>query len=224
MIVASRQVDLLPSSEFWYDMAKADTFDLRIADPFQPRAPQRRVMMRGRWGSIPVVSGRNGSLVSEARILPVETCAALSDLITERYREARHWSRYGDLVLDMINQAHTELLWQLNLQLILGIRELLDITTPVSIGRVPLGVGGAGLAAVLRQYDATTFLSETVGRAYTGHDEAYEDAGIDIVWSAHRPVTADSIVSILMDYDDPMAVVLAEYPVSRSRTRQGLSA
>lgn len=224
MIVASHPADLLPYSGFWYDMAKADTFDLRISDPFQARGPQRRVMMRGHWGSIPVVGGRNGAPLSEARILPVETRAALVDLVTERYREARHWSRYGELVLDLINEAHTELLWQFNLHLILGIRELLDITTPVSIGRVPLGAGGTGLASILRQYNATTFLSETAGRAYMGHDEAYDDAGIEIVWSAHRAVTADSILSILMDHDDPMSIVLAEQPVARSRSRQGLSA
>jgi hypothetical protein len=224
MIVACHQADLLPYSGFWYKMAKADVFDLRIFDPIQARGFQRRVMMRGRWASIPIIGGSSDLLISEARILPVETRDVLRAHVIERYREAKHWSRLGPHILDMINEAHTEHLWQFNLHLILGIRELLDITTPVSIGRPAVGSGGAGLASILKQYNASTYLSGTTGRAYMGDDEAYQDAGIDIRWSAHRPVTGDSILSILMDYDDPMSVVMAEEPARRLAGHAGLSA
>lgn len=210
MIIASRPVDLLPSSGFWYQMANADLFDLRIFDRIHAVSPQRRVMMRGRWATIPIVGGPPGSLISDARIVPGETAKVLTEVITERYRGAKHWSSRGSQVLDMIDQAHTEHLWQFNLQLILGIRELLDIRTPVSIGRAPLDSGGAGLASVMAAYQATSYLSDTAGRAYIGGDESYQDCGINIVWSAHRPVTGDSILSVLMDYDDPMSIVMAE--------------
>ena len=215
MIVACHQADLLPYSGFWYKMAKADLFDLRIFDPIEARGLQRRVMMRNRWASIPIIGGLSRSLISEARILPVETREALSGVVVERYRDAKHWDRYGPHILDMINQANTEHLWQFNLHLILGIRELLDIRTPISIARAPIGQGGAGLASVMKEYNATTYLSGTGGRAYMGDDEAYQDAGIDIAWSAHRPVTGDSILTVLMDYDDPMSIVMLEEPGHR---------
>lgn len=225
MIIASQPADLLPSSGFWYKMANADLFDLRIFDPIHPRGPQRRVMMRGRWASIPIISGPPGSLISEARILPAETPYALTELVADRYKGAKHWARRGPQVIDMINQVHTEHLWQFNLHLILGIRELLDIRTPVSIGRAPIGNGGTGLASVMAAYNATTYLSETAGRAYIGGDESYEQSGVNIAWSAHRPVTGDSILSVLMDYDNPKAVVMAEEPRPRTRQRtEGLSA
>lgn len=210
MIIASRAADLLPASGFWYKMANADLFDLRIFDPFHPRSSQSRVMMRGHWASIPVVGGTSGTPLSEARILPADTPRVLTELVTERYQGAKYWRRRGSRVIDLINDVHTDHLWQFNLHLILGIRELLDIRTPVSIGRAPTRSGGDGLASVMAEYKATTYLSEPAGRAYIGGDESYERDGLNIAWSAHQPVTGDSILSVLMDYDDPLSVVLAE--------------
>lgn len=225
MIIASQSVDLLPPSGFWYKMANADLFDLRIFDTMRSSGPQRRVMMRGYWASIPVIGGPAGSLISDARILPDETAAELTAAITGRYQDAKHWSRRGPQILDMVNRVRTDHLWQFNLQLILGIRDLLDITTPVSIGRPRLGQGGDGLAEVMAAYHATTYLSETAGRAYVGGDESYEQCGPNISWSAHRPVTADSILSVLMDYDDPMSIVMAEQPrPGVHRSAEGMSA
>ncbi|MET0930626.1 MAG: WbqC family protein [Aeromicrobium sp.] len=221
MIVASRPADLLPSSSFWYKMANADLFDLRIFDPIHARSPQRRVMMRGQWASIPIVGGAAGTLISEARILPVDTPKVLTEIVMERYSGAAYWGRHGQRVVDLINEVHTDHLWQFNLHLILGIRELLDIRTPVSIGRAPTRSGGEGLVSVMAEYNATTYLSEPAGRAYVGGDESYERDGLTIAWSAHRPVTGDSILSVLMDYDDPMAVVMAEERQPLDRRRVG---
>ncbi|MCD9196876.1 WbqC family protein [Aeromicrobium wangtongii] len=212
MIITGHQADLLPRSEFWYKMAKADLFDLRIYDPLEARGFQRRVMMRGRWASIPIIAGPPGSLISEARIIPEETREALRAVVTERYRDAKHWSRHGPTILAMIDDIHTEHLWQLNLQLILGVREVLGIRTPVSIAPPPAGTGVTDLISVMHQYNATSYLSGTEGRAYVDDDESYRDSGVQITWSTHRPVTGDSILSVLMDYDDPMSVVMAEEP------------
>src|SRR5674476_1110039 len=77
----------------------------------------------------------------------------------------------------------------------------------------PRGRGETGLASIMKQYHATTYLSGTGGRAYKGDCEEFHNAGIDIAWSTHQPVTGDSILSVLMDYDDPMAVVMSEQPV-----------
>lgn len=221
MIIASRPADLLPPSSFWYRMANADLFDLRIFDPIHAGSSQCRVMMRGRWASIPIVGGATGTLISQARILPVDTPRVLSAIVTERYQDARHWGLYGPRVIDLINDVHTDHLWQFNLHLILGIRDLLGITTPVSIGRGPTRSGGDGLASVMAEYNATIYLSDTAGRAYVRGDESYERDGLDIAWSAHRPVTGDSILSVLMDHDDPIAVVLAEEHQALQRRSAG---
>jgi len=213
MIVAGHQADLLPYSGFWYKMAKADLFDLKIFDHFQPRGYQRRAVMRGRWTSLPVIGSPTDALICDVRILPVQTRDVLTGLIVDRYEDSKYWPKYGPHILNMINEIHTEHLWQFNFQLILGIRELLDIKTPISIARPPVGRGETGLASIMKQYHATTYLSGTGGRAYKGDCEEFHDAGIDIAWSTHQPVTGDSILSVLMDYDDPMAVVMSEQPV-----------
>lgn len=213
MIVAGHQADLLPYSGFWYKMAKADLFDLRIFDSFHERGYQRRTIMRGKWVTLPVIASPGSSRISEVRILPVESRTVLSDLVIERYRDSKHWASYGPDLIDLINGIHTDHLWQFNLHLILGVRDLLGIRTPVSIAPPPMSDGdNTNLVSTLKQYNATTYLSGSQGLAYRDNEE-FVDGGIDIASSAHRPTTADSILTILMDYDRPMSVVMAESPV-----------
>ena len=210
MIVTTHQADLLPYSGFWFKMAKADLFDLKIYDQFQARGYQRRVAMRGNWASIPVVGSPSRARICDVRIRPDEARRVLTDLIVGRYRDARNWHFMGKTLLDMVDGIQTEHLWQFNLSLILGVRELLGISTPVAIGLPPEGRGSVGLVSVLRRYNADAYLAGTGGRAYMGDCEEFRDAGIEVLWSNHAPVTGDSIVSVLMDYDDPLSVVLAE--------------
>jgi len=210
MIIATHQADLLPYSGFWFKMAKADLFDLKIYDQFQSRGYQRRVSMRGKWASIPVVGNPSRARICDVRIRPEEAGKALSDLIVGRYQGSRNWDPMGKTLLEMIDEIRTEHLWQFNLQLLLGVRELLGITTPISIAVPPEGRGSVGLVSVLRRYDADTYLAGTGGRNYMGDCAEFTAAGIEVQWTTHKAVTGDSIVSVLMDYDDPLAVVLAE--------------
>lgn len=210
MIVATHQVDLLPYSGFWFKMAKADLFDLKIYDQFQARGYQRRVAMRGKWASIPVVGNPTRDRICDVRIRPGEANQALKDVITGRYRGSRNWDRVGKQLLEMIDEIRTEHLWQFNLSLLLGVREMLGITTPISIAVPPEGRGSVGLVSVLRRYDCDTYLAGTGGRNYMGDCAEFTAEGIAVQWSTHKPATGDSIVSVLMDYDDPMSVVLAE--------------
>jgi hypothetical protein len=208
MIVVSHQPDLLPYSGFWFKMHQADLFDLKVFDQFQARGYQRRVKMRGSWASIPVVGSPSRVPITHARIRPDEARVVLADHVAGRYRSARHWDDVGPALLDLIDRTRTTHLWQFNLELILGVRAMLGITTPLSIALPPEARGSRGLVGVLRQYGADTYLAGQGGRAYMGDCEEFRSAGIEVVWSAHSPVTGDSIVTVLMDYDDPMDVVL----------------
>ena len=210
MILTTHQADLLPYSGFWFKMAKADLFDLKIYDQFQPRGYQRRVRMRGTWASIPVVNCPSRVRICDVRIRPEDARRALTDAIVGRYRGARNWHHMGKALLDILERTRTEHLWQFNLELLLGVRELLGLTTPIAIGLPPQGRGSVGLVSVLRRYGAETYLAGVGGRAYMGDCAEFREAGIDVRWSTHKPATGDSIVSVLMDYDDPLAVVLAE--------------
>lgn len=210
MIIATHQADLLPYSGFWFKMARADLFDLKIYDQFQPRGYQRRVLMRDKWASIPVVGNPSRDRICDVRIRPGEANQALADLITGRYRGSRNWDAMGKTLLEMIDEIRTEHLWQFNLQLLLGMRDLLGITTPISIAVPPEGRGSVGLVSVLRRYGADVYLAGPGGRNYMGDCAEFTEAGISVQWSSHQAVTGDSIVSVLMDYDDPLSVVLNE--------------
>lgn len=211
MIVTTHQADLLPYSGFWFKMAKADVFDLKIYDQFQARGYQRRVMMRDKWASLPVIGNPTRARICDVRIDPDHARDTLVNLITGRYRGSRNWHVMGRTLVEMIQDIHTTHLWQFNLSLLLGVRDLLGITTPIAVSVPPQGRGSVGLVSVLRRYNATTYLAGTGGRVYMGDCAEFRDAGIAVHWSTHQAVTGDSIVSVLMDFDDPLAVVLAEH-------------
>ena len=210
MIVTCHQPDLLPYSGFWYKMAKADLFDVKLFDQFQERGFQRRVKMRDKWASIPVLGRTWRASILDVRIDAESARAALINNIRGRYRGAPYWNRYGATIIDMVAETNTDRLWQFNLALILGVRDLLGITTPLAISAPLNARGAAGLVSMLRRYDTTTYLSGTGGRAYMGDCREFTAAGIDVLFSPHQPVTGDSILSVVMDYAEPMEIVLAE--------------
>lgn len=216
MIVGTHQADLLPYSGFWHKMAIVDVFDLKIYDQFQASGYQRRVLMRGRWASVPLVGNPRRSRICDVEIVPKTAHDALADLVVGRYRGARHWAEFGPQVLRILDRNRSAYLWEFNLNLILGVRELLGIGTPVAIAPPPRGHKSEGLVDVLQRYGADTYLAGTGGRAYMGDCHEFREAGIGIRWSDHAPSTGDSILTLLMDHDDPMAEVMATH-ASRAR-------
>jgi len=215
MIVACHQPDLLPYSGFWYKMAKADIFDLKVFDQFQGRGYQRRVRMRGKWASVPVHDGTWLEPIVNVRINPDDARNALINNLVGRYTGARFWNQRGHLLVDMVSDINTDRLWQFNLELILKVRELLGISTPLAISPPLTARGADGVLSMLQRYDTTTYLSGTGARAYMGDCRQFREAGIEVVFSSHLAVTGDSIVSVLMDYENPMEVVLAECEAER---------
>ncbi|NAZ85514.1 WbqC family protein [Kineococcus indalonis] len=211
MIVASHQADLLPYSGFWYKMAKADLFDLKIFDQFVDRGYQRRVRMRGAWASMPVLGNPKYIPINEVRIDPVESPKALAKLIHGRYVGSRNWDKYGPMFEDAVKSIRTDRLWHFNVELILLVRDVLGIRTPLSMSVPTEGRGSVGLVSVLKTYGSPTYLSGNGARAYMGDCREFDEAGIRVIWSPHAPVTGDSILSVLMDHEDPLQVVLAEH-------------
>lgn len=211
MILAAHQPDLLPWTGFWHKMAKATMFDLAIHDQFQTRGYQRRVMMRGSWASLPLAGRCNGERITQIEIAPGGP-KALADTITGRYRGAKHWDDRGPALLDLIANAPTHRLWMFNMDLIVGIRDMLGITTPIAFAQPPEGRGTAGLLHLCAQYQADVYLSGTGGSTYMGDrpEVDFVQAGVELRWSRHRPSSPDSIVSTLMDHDDPLSVVMEE--------------
>jgi WbqC-like protein family len=216
MILAAHQPDLLPYSGFWYKMAKADIFDLKIYDQLVDKGYQRRVRMRGSWATVPLVGKAPVMPIVDARIDPEVAGPHLARQILGRYRNARYWRQRGTTILDMVTDIHTDRLWQFNVELIVGVRDMLGIATPLGIGLRQEAKGNAGVISALQAFaERPTYLSGTGGRAYMGDCSEYAEAGIDVLFSRHVPVTGDSILSVIFDYANPLDVVLAEHDDGR---------
>lgn len=211
LIVSGHQPDLLPYSGFFYKMAMADIFDLKIYDQFVDKGYQRRVKMRDQWASLPVLRGSSSLMPIIDKRIELDAPHVLVKTISGRYRNARYWKARGPAILDMVTDIHTDRLWQFNLELILGIRDFLGITTPVSISVPTEGKGSAGIVNGLRRYGTdVAYLSGTGAQGYMGDCQEFIDADIEVLWSRHQPITGDSILSVILDYEDPLSVVMRE--------------
>ena len=211
MIVAAHQPDLLPYSGFFHKLAKADFLDLKIWDQYVQRGYQRRVMMRGKWVTMPIISDSSTAPINTLRLDPDRAPAVLVDEIRKRYQHAKHWDKYGPMICDEILATRTELLWQFNFALIVMVRDILGIRTPVGLGCRHTNRGSAGVVEALAPYGTPTYLSGTGAKVYMGDCTEFTEAGIPVIFSKHEALTGDSIMTVLMDYDDPLAVVMAEH-------------
>lgn len=206
--VAIHQPDLLPWSGFFYKMINCDLFVLAVHDQLQKHWVQRRVMMRETWVTLP--------LVGKARLIPINETevregwqAHLVDSIRGRYVGARHWSTRGGEVCDRVASVEGSNLADINIALMEHLREMLGITTPLTVTAPPASGGVERVLEQLQLVGATTYLSGTGARGYI--DEAAEarfaELGISLEWSHHHKTSGDSVITLLMDYDDPMELI-----------------
>lgn len=213
MKIAIHQPDLLPYSGFWFKMATSDAFVLAEHDQFQKHGYQRRVQMRQSWCS--------HQLVGKPALIPINKVEVqpgwqqrLVDVITGRYRGSRHWSRRGAELVARIQDSSGHTLAEVNRGLIEVVADMLAITTPIVVTPPPELAGIERLIEQCSMVGATEYLSGTGGTAYMGEDatQRFAQAGVTLTWSAHQMTTGDSIVTVLMDHDNPMDVVLREIP------------
>ena len=212
MIVAVHQPDLLPYSGFWFKMATSDAFVLAVHDQFQKHGYQRRVTMRGSWCS--------HRLVGKPALVPITAVTVadgwqehLADVVVGRYAGSRHFATRGQDLVDRIRAATGTTLVEVNVALIEVVRELLGITTPLVVTDPPTRAGLERLVEQVGAIGGDVYLSGSGGAAYLGEDapQRFAQAGIELRWSAHEMTTGDSIVTVLMDEDDPMDVVLRHH-------------
>lgn len=223
MIYACHQPDLLPYSGFWHKMAKCNIYDIKIWDQFVEKGYQRRVKMRDQWVSLPLVKTSPVDPINTKRIKP-EAPGFLADAIVKRYtasyKNPPFWDERAPQICDEILSIKTDLLWEFNLRLILVVRDMLGIETPLTLSRpsAPGTRGAAGIVSIMEAFGTPmTYLSGTGARAYMAECREFTDAGISVIWSRHQPVTGDSILSLIFDNEDPLSMVLAEEPETFER-------
>lgn len=205
MRLAAHQPDLFPWTGFWFKMDKAGVFDLAIYDQFQKPGYQQRVRMGEHWASIPTARGPSGRPINEIR-LSVSSKFKLVELIEGRYRHLPFFEERWDEIHGWIMDAPSEYLWEFNFSMILRLRDLLGITTPIAVATKPQGSGIEGLIDLCRQYGAESYLSGTGGGAYMGPtpSDHFLKAGKILHWSGHDPRHGESILRSIFELENPL--------------------
>jgi hypothetical protein len=207
--ITIHQPDLLPYSGFWFKMATCDTFILSVHDQFQKHGYQRRVKMRDAWCS--------HQLVGKPALVPINTIEVaegwqqrIADVIRGRYAGAKYFTTRGAQLVESILASEGRMLDEVNISMIEVVRDLLGITTPLVVTDPPTKAATERLIEQVKMVGGTAYLAGQGGKAYMGDDpEArFAEEGLELLWSEHQHTTGDSIVSVLMDEDDPMEVVL----------------
>jgi WbqC-like protein family len=209
--VTIHQPDLLPYSGFWFKMATSDRFVVAVHDQFQKHGYQRRVTMRDRWCSHRLVGKPSLVPINEVEVADGWQ-AHLVKVIQGRYTGARHWSTRGDELVAGITACEGRYLDEVNLSMIHLLRDMLGITTELVTTAPPQHQSVDRLIEQVTAVGGTEYLTGPGAASYLGEGaaERFAAAGITLVWSTHRPTTGDSIVSVLMDHDDPREIVHRE--------------
>jgi hypothetical protein len=211
MIVAGHQPNFLPNSRFWYKTARADIMDIRYRAQLHERGYQRRVMMRDNWCTLPLAQKYRYEPINEVMLDIPKFREMFPKIMHGRYSGAPHYKTRGADLVDYAMSLESPYLWQFNLDLLVYVRDLLGITTPFALGLDSIGTKAEGLLSTFRAYpQMDVYLSGTGARAYMGDTTIFEEAGIKVEWSRHHATTNDSIVTLLMDYDNPIELVMLE--------------
>jgi len=207
--VALHQPDFLPWSGFFHKMAMSDHWIAAHNFQFQKHGMMRRAAMRSTWVTLP--------LVGKGKLAPMDTLTVapgwqskLVNAIEGRYRSSKYFNARGPQLLDGIKRIRVSQLDLVNMELIHIVREILQISTPVSHVSDCTLSGVDRLIYELSAVGAERYISGNGARAYLGPDQIkkFNEAGIRVTFSNHAPTTSDSIVTLIMDHPDPLEAVL----------------
>jgi hypothetical protein len=221
MIVASHQTNFLPGSSFFYKMAKADIFDLRYRAQFVQRNYHHRTKMRDRWFTLPLTPKPGHDPINTVRVDLPKAKTMFRQYMHGTYSGTPYYKTRGLELVERFGDLGSDYLWQINLDLILHLRDTLGITTPIGLGVDAVGTGAEGLLSTFRAYPGVTkYLSGTGAKKYMGDTSIFDAAGITVEWSRHDPVTDDSVVSLLMDHENPIEYILREHPETPATNKE----
>ena len=189
MIIAVHQPNYLPWPGYFHKMLSCDLFVILEDVLHSKRAITNKNKIKAPEGcrllSVPLA---NKEALIKDLIICNEKCWHQKhwNSLMACYSRSPYWKDYKDLFAAVYNDPGTSLA-ELNLRLILIIRELLEISTPmVRSSDIPGldGKRGAKLINICRHFGADTYLSGTGARVY--NDEAeYAKNNIRLVYQSY---------------------------------------
>jgi hypothetical protein len=202
MIIAIHQPCFLPWLGYLDRMLKADLFIVLDHVQFERRNYQNRtrVLVDGQqhWLTVPVVQRSQQERIIDKRIdqPPADEKkwwgSKLYQTLRHAYRDAPYFDLYAPELLEIL-ESRPDRLVDLNLSMLGFVRKVLDIHTPL-LNSSAMDIGGARSELILdicRVAGADTYLAGMGGSRQYLDQEAFAEAGIDIVWQDFRhPVYA----------------------------------
>lgn len=210
--ITIHQPDLLPYSGYWYKMAVSDGFIVSRHDQFQKHGYQRRVAMRETWCS--------HQLVGKPSLVPITDVEVregwqqrITDTIRGRYTGAPMFRTRGAELIERIRAAEGTRLDEVNLAMVEIVKDMLGITTPLLFTDPPRHQATDRLIEQVKAVGGDEYYAGAGGRAYMVDDpeEYFAEHGLKLTWSDHRHLTGDSVVTLLMDREDPMPAIMSRH-------------
>jgi hypothetical protein len=200
-VLAAHQPDLLPWTGFFHKMWQADVFDIGVWDQFSRRSTQHVVKMRGVKFKLPVQKAPVGTPACDVRLAD-RAGQELVESIRGWYLGSPKWSRFGEPLLDAVVDAaeRTDRLAWFNLELILAVKRMLGITTPVVVsGPLIADTATKKLVELCLRNGQVSYLSGRGALKYLDVEE-FERVGMAVHWTNHAPCSDESALSCLFDH------------------------
>ena len=194
--VAIMQPTYLPWSGYFGLMESVDLFVLLDTVQFARRSWQQRNQIKtasgSKWLTVPVMTkGRRDQTINEVQIDPNARFEHSHRRAIElNYGRAPFFDDIAPELLVSLEEKRTRLS-ELDIDLILRLRDLLGISTPVmrSSQLRPVGTKADLLASVCEQVGGTEYVSPPGSRDYLDESDAFEKIGMPVrYFEFHHPV------------------------------------
>lgn len=217
MKVMSHQIDILPYPGFWNRVAKSDIADLGgLYDWFNKGKDyyHHRVKIgddnNWQWLTLPITTHSGYKQIDvTVRNDDLHKCF---DMLQGVYGGCKNWSVYKDFLYDTFVNCKYSKMWELNFKLLIWMRDLLDIHTPMSISmnlNTPEYESHGATDKILTQlsqYHTDTYYCGSGGKNYLDV-ERINSSGIDIEWATFelpdkfKSYSTVSTLSLIMNFD-----------------------
>lgn len=181
------QPTYLPWSGYFGLMLSVDLFIILDSVQFTRRSWQQRNKIKTAngplWLTVPVLSkGLRDQLIHEVEIDQNSNFGYTHTKSLEiNYKKAKYYNEFSPLVIPNISK-HQSYLSDLTIDLIMAIKQILGINTPIMRSSQLNGIGSKGtlLASLCSQVGANEYVSPPGSQEYLNESDAFEKMGIPV--------------------------------------------
>jgi hypothetical protein len=227
--VAIMQPTYLPWVGYFALMDRVDVFVLFDSVQFARRSWQQRNQIKSvgvaKFLTVPIKkSGLRDQLISETEINSDENALDKHVRIIEAdYKAAPFFKKYGPGLFDILT-ARPSLLADLNIQLILFLKEALGIETEIIRSSTLKAAGTKAdlLADICQQLEADQYISPPGSKEYMAASSAFLDRNIDVLYQDYQHPDYRQLHGDFVPYMSVIDLLFNEGPASRNIMINGI--